>query len=413
MGKKGKPTHRFLNFLKWLLITIISIVAVTYVVVFLGHKVFFKMPYESKPTITVISNGNLHLGAASHAQPKTTAEYIKVLARQVRDYNKKVPTLWPNNPEINQYVIAQDIKTKKAYLISPTGNYKEISSDELASYNAKGALDVNGGWARFKANGIEGAYLTIDSTAMNNYATFQRYEHLGTYEPFITYSHELFHAIPQEKWADSNFENRDLDERTNDIKGRRMRMKLHQQLTKAISDPENQDQHIKDALATYENYKQKDPTDYKNTLRSDRNEGTAFYYELKSCLYAGYPDQIKNETDLTNALTLLFKNDNPAYRDSGAVIEGYDIGAFAGILLDRIAKQKGESPDNWKEKLMKNGDTTPLTLLVDEYKNTSLPKAAKVPTTDQLNKWTAKGDKVQQRGNKASNTFQFLYDTLY
>lgn len=38
---------------------------------------------------------------------------------------------------------------------------------------------------------------------MNNYFTFQRYEHLGTYDPFITYAQELFHVLPQDSWAKS------------------------------------------------------------------------------------------------------------------------------------------------------------------------------------------------------------------
>lgn len=398
--------------LKKFLLILLSLVALLYLIVFLGHRVFFPLPQSSQPTIPKIENKHFSLGAASHKQPTTTAAYIKVLAQQVKTYNQKAPELWPDNTETNQSVIAQDIKTKKAYLITPTGKIQSLTADELKKYNV-GGLAVNGGWSQIQSGGISGAYLPIDSKALNNYYSFQRYEHLGTYDPFITYAHELFHAIPQETWAKAKFGNKQRDERTEDTAARAKRMLLQQQLALAISDPKNQMTHIKDALATYADYQQKNPKDYQATLLSDRLEGSAYYYELKASLYAGYPDQIKNDTDVDQALALLLKNDNPAYRDSGAVIEGYAIGAYAGILLDQLAKEKGLDPNEWKTTLVHDGTTTPLTLLQEQLKDEPLPQPKKAPSQKQLKGWIEAGAELAPKGNGPQNFFDFAYHFLY
>lgn len=162
MSKTVKKKGKFRRFLKWFLITIVRIVALAYVVVFLGHRVFFKVPESSKPTISVLMDGKYRGDAASHKQSNTNTEYIKVLAQQVGSYNEKVTTLWPNNTEINQYVIAQDIKTNKACLILPKGDVSTLSARELKKYNTDCAFDVHGGWSRFKGNGVEGAFLPVD-----------------------------------------------------------------------------------------------------------------------------------------------------------------------------------------------------------------------------------------------------------
>ena len=409
MKPKKSPVKKFF---KGLLIFVVALVALIYGGVFLGHRVFFKIPTSAQATIPVLENGNLRLGAASHKQPTTTEDYIKVLAQQVKTYNQKLPELWPDNNMSNQWVVAQDIKTKKAWSISPAGKVTKVSQKKLDSYQVS-AFAVNGGWSQIDTPELSGAFLAIDPEALTNFYSFQRYEHLGTYDPFITYAHELFHGILQEDWPTPQYLNAEKDERDEDTKARRKRMLLQQQLALAISEPQNQDAHIKDALATYQDYQQNDPKDFKATIYADRVEGSAYYYEFKASLYAGYPDQIKDEADVQAALTLLLTDDNPAYRASGAISEGYNVGAYAGILLDRLAQAKGESPDLWKKTLAEKGESSPLTLLAEQYSGESLPTPAKIPSEKQRQAWLAAADDIQQRGGAAENLFSLFYGILY
>ncbi|WP_159721958.1 hypothetical protein [Enterococcus sp. CSURQ0835] len=398
--------------LKKIFLFSVALVALIYALVFIGHRIVFPMPVAHQATIPKIENKNFSLGAASHKQPQTTAAYLKVLAEQVKIYNQKAPELWPDNNEINQAVITQDVTTQKAQLITPTGQLKPLSATELKKYHIAGPA-TNGGWSKISTNGVSGAYLPIDPNALTNFYTFQRYEHLGTYDPFITFAHELFHALPQEKWATSKFGNRERDERDTDTAARKKRMLLQQQLALAISEPARQTEHLNDALATYADYQKKNPRDARATLLSDRLEGSAYYYELKASLYAGYPQQIKTEADVQQALSLLLKDDNPAYRDSGAVIEGYAIGAYAGILLDRLAKEKHEDPNAWKKTLAQDGETTPLTLLQKVANPAQLPAAKPVPSQKEFEHWLAGAEKIAPKGNAPQNFFNFAYDLLY
>lgn len=395
-----------------LIIGLIVLIGILYGAVFLGHRVFFQMPHTTEATIPVLGEGDFAFGAASRQQPKTTEEYIKVLAQQVKSYNEKTSTLWPNNTETNQLLIAQDIKTKKIYRIEPDGRYKTITSDELDKLGGR-QMKLNGDWAQLKKDGASGAVVAVDPAALTNYYTFQRYEHLGTYDPFITYAHELFHAIPQETWKKTTYGNTERDERLDDSAARRTRMLLQQQLTLAISDPPNREAHIKDALATYKAYQKNDQKDYQATLLSDRLEGTAYYYELKASLYAGYPDTIKTDDDIYRALSVILKDDNPAYRDSGATIEGYAIGGYSAILLDLLAKEQNQDPNSWKKTIEENGETTSLTLLEQKFENTPLPEAKAIPSEKKYKEWLKHTDNINPKGNGPENIFNLAYGILY
>lgn len=413
--QKTKKKSRLKGFFKGLLYFIITFIILLYGGVFLGHKVFFPLPTSSHATVKPISNAQFDLGAASKKQPQTIPEYIKVLAQQVKSYNQKISDLWPQNKLVNQYVIAQDIKTKKIWLISPTGQTSAMSKAEFKKYHVA-TFAANGAWSPFSANGISGAYLAVDSEALNNYYGFQRYEHLGTYDPFITYAHELFHSLQQDDWQASKYHptaTGDDEERDSDTKARTKRMLLIQQLALAISDSKNQEQHLKDAVATYNDYKVKNTTDFKASFDADRMEGTAYYYELKASLYAGYPSQIKNDQDVQAAISLLLKNDNPAYRASGAISEGYNVGGYAGILLDRLAISNGESPDKWKAELKSDGASSPMSILAAKFATNTLPQPQKSPSKHELKTWLAGAEKIQQRGSKVANIFNGIYSILF
>lgn len=410
---KVKGKHRVRRFFKWFFIVIIGLVVLLYATVFIGHKFLFKLHSTNHPTIETVSSSNYRFGAAARTQPKTMLGYVKVVSSQVKNYNEHLNNYWPNNPQKNQYLIAQDVKTKTAYLVNPSGEYKKLTSKQFDSYNVPSTMQVTGEWNPFSGNGIEGAYITVSPQALSNYYVYQRYEHLGTYDQFLSYSHELFHTITQKNWGDNKYGNLNRDERLSDSTGRRSRMLLMQQLSLAITDTANRDTHIKDALATYNQYEKQDKKDYDASILYDRLEGTAFYYELKSALYAAYPNQVKNESEVYPAITALLKNDNPAYRATGAVTEAYKVGGYAGILLDLKAMENNQDPNDWKNEVAKDGDATPLTLLAKEYEGQTLPSPQTIPTKQAYKKWIGAYNKIDPINSQPAIIFNVLYAWLY
>lgn len=116
------------------------------------------------------------------------------------------------------------------------------------------------------------------------------------------------------------------------------------------------------ALATYRYYKENYAKDYQATFEDDRMEGTAYYYEIRSSLFAGYPDKVKTMKQNDQAVRTLFKQNRLAYLDSGAYAETYNVGALASFILDWQADKQGISRDTWK-KAMASAKTNPMDYL--------------------------------------------------
>lgn len=399
-----------------IIIVIVSLVALLYISVFVGHKFIFKAPFSSEPTVKAISKDGFTFGAASVKQPTTFDEYINVATKQMKNYQKNIDVYWPNNPEKNQYLLVQNLNDKKSVLISPKGDVTKLSDKEFSKYNVGFGLNTEGQWAPFKTKDISGAYIGVVPANLTNYYSFQRYEHLGTYDQFLSYSHELFHSVTQEKWAGAKIKvegEADRAERFEDSEARRTRMLLQQQLKAAISDKDKREEHTLAALSTYKTYQEKNQDDYKESVMGDRLEGTAYYYELISSLYAGYPEQIKNQKDVYQGLGVLMSEDNPAYRNTGLTAEGYSVGGFAGILLDEIAIEKNEDPNQWKKTIEENANESPISLLEKEYQNKELPKQTTIPSEKDYNKWVSENEEISPESSKTTRIFDVLYGILF
>ena len=410
-----KKKSAFLNFIKRFVLGVVVLITLIYGVVYLGHKVFFKIPFSDKPTIAALNQDGFSLDAASHEQPQTMEAYVEVLSRQVKNYNKHLDAYWPNNPQKNQYVIAKSLNEQEAYLIAPDGVIKRMSKPEFDSYNVS-SFNMDGQWCPFNINDIEGAYIPVSPEGLKNYYVFQKYYHLGTYDQFLSYSHELFHSITQERWAGPTgiaYGNADRDERFNDSSARRTRMLLQQQLTAAICDGSNREKYIKEAVSTYKAYRKNNKTDYDAALPFDRIEGTAYYYELVSALYAGYPDQIKNQNDMYKALKVILADDRPAYRTIGVVSEGYKVGGFASILLDLLAIENNEDPMEWKKDIEKDYYLTPMLILEKKYENQLLPEPKSIPTQTEYDRWIAGKYEIAPEASLTSRIFTILYGIIF
>jgi len=357
--------------MKKVLLTVLGILAALGIILFggiyLGHKVFFKVPYLAEPSISAVSNDDMSFGNRYYTP--TIEEYLDLLAKQLVHYNEIAPTLWPDNPLVNQSLYVEDIDSGKFWKIDPAGNITDATKDEIRNLG----MYPNG---QFNGHDFykDGAYLSVSEADLSNYALYQKYLHLGSYDAFITFVHEGFHATVQPGWTgDSDLANKGRDEFKESTEARAKRMILQEQLLQAVSQPGDSDL-ILAALSTYEDYKTSFPEDYKNSILGDRSEGTAYYYELISCLYTSYPDQVNDKDSLDKALALLATRPDE-YTDIGLVAEGYHVGAYAAILLDRLNV-------DWKKDFESNPTATPIELLSQHFSSEKLPSPQQVTPSD-------------------------------
>jgi hypothetical protein len=390
-----------MKIIKVLLLIIVSLTAIVYGGVFLGHKVIFPIKTSKVPTIESVTDGVFTLGPQAHSfQPATIDEYMPVLAKQVKTYNEIAPNLWPDNALVNQSVVVEGIESKRFWFIDPEGAVTPLSKKEALRYGFK-RLAYVGGFSFFDG----GVYLAVTEDDLANYLMWQNYLHLGTYDSILFLTHEGFHAREQSKWQMmSNVPNPGRNDFIENTPARAKRALLQKQLLKAVSAQGSMEP-VLDALATYNDWKAQFPDDYKNSVYFDRIEGTANYFELITGLYCGYPDQVKTMEDLDRALALLAtREDN--YIRHGLVKESYCAAAFACVLLDRF-------DSGWKKTLMDDPVATPIEMLYQclLLKEETLP-APKIITQAEIDMVAEEMKKpVLNRGMPL--LFKFLYDILF
>jgi len=387
--------------IKVLAITLAALVVLVYGGVFLGHHVIFPMHSSDVATIDSVRNEQFLLGPDAHPdKPTTMEEFIPVLAEQLARYNEIAEDLWPGLVFTNQSIIVEDIRGNDFYLIDPSGAVTEISRKEALDLGALRQAYVNG-FSAFDG----GFYLAVAEEDIGNYLNWQQCLHFGMYDAFMFFTHEGFHMREQSRWAVmDNIPNREREEYLENIEARTARYLMQRQLLDAIAQPDDPAL-ILDALATYEFWKESFPEDYQSSRYFDRIEGTAYYFELLTGLYTSYPDQVKNEEDLQQAMALLATRDD-VYTDHGVVSEGYYVGAYAAILLDRLGV-------DWKQELVDSGDTSPIELLSQHFEDQALP-APRSMTQQDIDEVAAQINTVDPLSNRGTPlVFRFLYDNLW
>jgi len=386
------------KFLTISLITVVSLVMIVYGGVFLGHTVFFKEERSDVPTVDAVTDGTYLFGPQAHPFHATTLEsFIPVLAEQLKRYNEIAPTLWPNNTLTHQTLIVEDIQKKKLWLINPEGTFAPLSKAEAENYHITRSTFADG-FSFFDG----GMYYAAHEKDVANYLSWQNYYHLGTYDPIIWLVHEGFHQMQSDWPSPKDPLNQERDEFLNDMPARLQRALLETQLFEAVRDPGNTTL-ILDALATYQEWKRQFPDDYANSVNTDRIEGTAYYYEIVSSLYIGYPDQIRKQEDVDRAFTLLATRED-AYSGYGLTREGYTVGGFSSVLLDRC------DPD-WKQQLMKDPDATPIEMLYQHFAHETLPEPVHL-NGSQIDEYTEK-IQASTRIEAMPGVFAMLYDWLF
>jgi len=367
----------------------------------LGHHVLFPMHSSNVATIESVENEHFILGPDAHPdKPMTVQAFIPVLAGHLAHYNEIAENLWPRTEFADQSIIVEDIRRNNFYYISPDGMVTEISRRKVMDMGVQRSAYVNG-FSAFDG----GLYLAVAEEDITNYLDWQHYLHFGMYDAFMFFTHEGFHMVEQPGWAvPEDISNRQRSEYFEETEARTLRYILQRQLLDAVAFPD-EPALILDALATYALWKESFPEDFKNALYFDRIEGTATYFELLTGLYIGYPDRIRNEEDLQNALSLLATR-HDIYIEHGVIGESYRVGSFAAILLDRLGA-------DWKPELMATADATPISLLYKYFENEELPPPVSITQQDRdtVTAGINAADSLSNRGRPLM--FRMLYDMFW
>ncbi len=402
---------KILKFLKYCLYAFILLIVLGLATIYIGHKFIFPIPYSETPTIPDLKEDSLCLGVDCQPRARTVDEFIPVFANQIKHYNQIAPSLWPDNQVENLYAVVQSIETGKSWLISPEGEIKSLSTEELEKL-CPIRPQYNIGFELCSGDDFQSVYLALSEEALENVLEYQKYQYLGTYDLLLTYNHEMFHKLEQDKKWESpeTIENRARDDMFDNLEARAERLLISQLLQEAIAaETESQrDSLILQALSNYQHYKDTFPEDYKAAKYFDRIEGTAHYYEIVSSLYSAYPEQINSKDTLYQALSLLAKSKNPQpYEEPGLVNESYILGAWTGFVLDEVQADNSK----WKTEIMQNPDLTPLDILAQQYEGKPLPDPIK-PSADLEDQVK---DAILKEENKevAPGIFRMLYQLIF
>jgi hypothetical protein len=323
---------------------------------------------------------------ANKNQPETVQDFIPVFAQQLKKYNQVAEKIWPKSAVTNIPVVLEDTDSKKMWQITPDGQINDFSNQDAEDMNVDRS-EVPGTWGyygkQFDKFGVDaqyslegktlesgGMYFSLNAAALKNKEMWNRYPHLGAYDALVFVLHENFHIFEQEKWNKLSETNTakigsEKDQHLEQTEARIIRYQLIQNLMKAVTQPKDMDL-VLQAIATYNEYKAKHKTDFDNAHYWDRTEGSAQYMEIMVALYTYFPEQLHTDEDIAQAIQALGKQTKGYGTSIGNVEEAYDIGAFAGLLLDHY-------DSSWKMKLMKDKETTPMSLLADYFQNEKLP----------------------------------------
>ena len=336
------------------------------------------------------------------SQPKTVDGFLTVFVDQFKRYNQAALEIWPGNRLYNVPIIIDDTDTGRMWLIEPDGAVTPISEEEakekgLAArrsvpfavgafgdfyvYDDKGNIISQ----YFTAEKLKGIYFSVSEGAMENIDRWGNWAHVSTFDVIRFGIHESFHTYEQSKWQEQPVAERanyvTKDQFFEATGARIKRDLLLRQLMAAVSQM-GEKRLVLDVLATYEDYKKQFPEDFSNALYWDRVEGTANYVEYLSSMYSYFPEQIKSKDDVYHALSQLATIEKYHRRPCGVIDEAYEIGSFAGILLDMLGI-------DWKNQLMNDPMLTPMEILSLNFKNEVLP-GPRQPTQAEIDEVMAK-----------------------
>lgn len=400
-----------LKFLKYSLFTIIILIVLGLAFIYAGHKYIFPIPFSATTTISDIKSEGFCLGVNCQPRTITASEFIPAFANQIKNYNQVAPSLWPQNHVVNLYAAVQSIESGSTWLISPNGDTRSLTKNELIAL-CPSRPKYNIGFAPFRNDSIQGVYLALSEDALKNVLEYQQYQYLGTYDLLLTYSHEMFHSYEQDKnWkTPQTIDNRSRNPGFDNPKARVERhliTKLLLNSAAAATQPER-DSLILQSISNYQKYKNDYPNDYNAARYFDRIEGTAHYYEIMSSLYSAYPQQVNSKEKLIEAMRVLASGNNPKpYSEPGIITESYIIGAWTGFLLDEVQ----DNNNQWKTAIMEDPVLTPLDILSRQFQDFTLPSPIKA--SPEIENEVLSAIKKEKDKKVAPGIFRMLYQMIF
>jgi hypothetical protein len=375
-----------------------------------GIYIIYNTELKPQPSIStvVLENKDFQIGHASKVQPAILDEYISIVAPQIKRFNQHSDEFWPNSSFKDSVVYFITNDKRQAWKVEYDGSYKKINNvKSVPRFDSIMGYHMEFYYLKPEVHGEKGMVLVISLEDLLDQVTYEKYTHLGMYDPIITYIHEGFHIFTQgsSHWKEADISKAQREDAFDNLEARKLRTYSIKLLYKALQDESTRDSYVKQALRLYQTYKATFPEEYERVQYFERIEGSASYYEVVSCLQVSYPETI-NSTNYTDAVALWTTN-RQAQDSVGASHEAYELGAVAGVLLDLYY----DDANDWKEKLENDPTVTPMGLLEtlfteEELQQVDVPEISQ-EYTDKLIESINKGRNVR------NNLLSFLYHVFF
>src|SRR5690606_15079572 len=107
-----------------------------------------------------------------------------------------------------------------------------------------------------QTDGEKGMVIVINDKALLDQKHYEKYTHLGTYDPLLTYIHEGFHIFVQdgEGWENADIAKAQREDALENLEARKLRTYTIDLLYRALQDDINRDLYIKQAVKLYQTY---------------------------------------------------------------------------------------------------------------------------------------------------------------
>ena len=374
-----------------------------------GIYAYYHTQLKPQATTSTVSleNQDFKIGHATKVQPLSLDDYVRQTASQIAKFNELSNSFWPGTSFDGAVVYFISNDRQHAWKVENDGSYTQIEDvKSVPRYGSVRGYEMEFFPLSMETDGVNGMVIVISQDALLDQIRYEKYTHLGTYDPLLTYIHEGFHIFAQDsdRWQDADVSTAIRENALDNLEARKLRTYTIRLLSQALQDEENRDLYLKQAVYLHQLYKRTFAQEYERVRYFERIEGTASYLEVISSLQVSYPESI-NETNYTEAVGLWAANRRPE-DVLGASHEAYELGALAGALLDTKT-----NPNSWKRLIETDPTATPMDLIEglytqDEIDQVAIPEISE-EFTDSLVESINRGPTVR------NNLISFLYHIFF
>lgn len=374
-----------------------------------GIYIYYHTQLKPQPTTSTVlyENKDFRIGHAAKDQPVTLDEYVQIAASQIGTFNEMSNSFWPASSFDGAVVYFISNDKKHAWKVNYDGSYTKIENvRSVPRYGSVMGYDMEFFPLEIRSDGVKGMVIVISQDALLDQKRFEKYTHLGMYDPLLTYIHEGFHIFVQDsdRWKNAEVSTALRENAFDNLEARKLRINTIRLLYQALQDDENQDMYLKQAIKLHQMYKNTFAQEYERVRYFERIEGSASYYEVVASLQVSYPEDI-NSTNYTEAIGLWASNRQP--EDAvGASHEAYELGAVAGVLLDMKM-----DPEEWKKIIEADPMATPMGLIESLYTKDELDQVEVPEINDKFTERIV--ESINEGRSVKNNLISFLYYVFF